>query len=978
MGYGLEIRIPGVRYNTKTTGFPYRLGTQPNELTIQKNIPYMGNKIQMKSSIQPLYTSNNEVDWQILDGSTYCSIDGSTGELTIDSSTITQMVKLRAQSRSNPSIFEEKEVVLTYKELPEILDVQYEITVSDLLSEYNYTSDDTSYTFTAQLNPVAAGEDIVFDIIEGSGFVILNNANFDNNISTFNISFLDPGEINNIKFRFYVYSCPDLYRDVEVTLYPKVRNILFRNIDQEPYLPDTSYSFDYYTEPVLTNRTLDVSVIQGYNLISDVSKYNENGTTGTVSFTRRNIDINQDEEIIFKLKDTVNVDVSSNLSFIFSPIGEHRITVSNNKPVYDYTDGQTYEYFTWEETPEYSRELTVSVIEGSDLISWNLSNVSNGSGRFNFIVSLSEYGGNVKIRISDPNNPAFYKDVQFMIKGSVGLALTIQGYSNGIGHIYGHENTYYMPNNNTDNPSERYIQEADHRCLNVSTNEFNTKTVIYPWRLSYTKGVNIEGYDYKYENIKDINIPIQLCIKSSNDIYKDYDNGVNSSLATDTFDIDVSTNYSFNNSLLNDNFEALFYTKKAILPITSSRPYEATTKQLYCRIHKYPTLYIASNGYHNDYNSTHYKHASNYRTRELLMEHYRIRFITFDGDVIYSYFDPYNQHVIDFFSDKNYNEIVCEEVNRIEISAQDDTAYSGENHSVDPSPINLDFTTYFSRDYTVRVGMSYTQDSGQRRWFKSIFKAPELISLYQHLLTNEIQDIGYFVCPPVPESEYIDFDWPNPNDHYQRFPKVTFVNTTEPYSVYQIMPKSGYQLYDVYIRMIGSTSGNVEIQYLNLTFNKIYPGIAFTGLDYPSSSNSYCWIPGVSDISIGDHIDMTINAKANDNSNLTCKVNWRLDFMPEIYKPWIDEVDYDPLASKENYLRYIEYIYYKWDYYDYIDGGGVPESYMTPEPEEWEMNEFIKNYVNWNLIPYYNLFDSNDVRKQVIEDVYGQPPFSGE
>jgi len=221
----------------------------------------MGNKIQMKSSIQPLYTSNNEVDWQILDGSTYCSIDGSTGELTIDSSTITQMVKLRAQSRSNPSIYEEKEVVLTYKELPEILDVQYEIIVSDLLSGYNYVSDDTSYTFTAQLNPVVIGENIVFDIIEGYGFVILNNANFDNNISTFNISFLDPGEINNIKFRFYVYSCPDLYRDVEVTLYPKVRNILFRNVAQGPYLPDERYTFDYYTEPVLTNRTLDVSVI---------------------------------------------------------------------------------------------------------------------------------------------------------------------------------------------------------------------------------------------------------------------------------------------------------------------------------------------------------------------------------------------------------------------------------------------------------------------------------------------------------------------------------------------------------------------------------------------------------------------------------------------------------------------------------------------------------------------------------------------
>ena len=152
---------------------------------------------------------------------------------------------------------------------------------------------------------------------------------------------------------------------------------------------------------------------------------------------RRNLDINQDEEIKFKLKDTVNVDVSSNLSFIFSPVGEHRINVYNNKSAYDYTDGETYEYFTWEETPEYSRELNVSVIEGSELITWNTSNVVNGSGKFNFIVPLSEYGGNVRIRISDPNNPAFYKDVEFLIKGSLGFGFQIPN----MGLTYEYENT---------------------------------------------------------------------------------------------------------------------------------------------------------------------------------------------------------------------------------------------------------------------------------------------------------------------------------------------------------------------------------------------------------------------------------------------------------------------------------------------------------------------------------------------------------
>jgi len=99
--------------------------------------------------------------------------------------------------------------------------------------------------------------------------------------------------------------------------------------------------------------------------------------------------------------------------------------VSNNKSVYDYTDGETYEYFTWEETPNYNRELTVTVIEGPQFFNYYLSNVSNGSGRFNFIVPWSEYGNNVKIKISDPNNPYFYKDVEFLLNGTIGLGLTI-------------------------------------------------------------------------------------------------------------------------------------------------------------------------------------------------------------------------------------------------------------------------------------------------------------------------------------------------------------------------------------------------------------------------------------------------------------------------------------------------------------------------------------------------------------------------
>ena len=42
------------------------------------------------------------------------------------------MVKVRAQSRLNTSVFDEKEVVLTYKEQPVIEELNYDISISGL------------------------------------------------------------------------------------------------------------------------------------------------------------------------------------------------------------------------------------------------------------------------------------------------------------------------------------------------------------------------------------------------------------------------------------------------------------------------------------------------------------------------------------------------------------------------------------------------------------------------------------------------------------------------------------------------------------------------------------------------------------------------------------------------------------------------------------------------------------------------------
>jgi len=101
----------------------------------------------LKTSLEPLNTTDNQVDWEILDGNKYCSIDGSTGELTIDSSTITQMVKVRAKSRANANLYEDKEIVLTHRDVEGIEQMQLQILFEDLASSYTYENDSTVYSF---------------------------------------------------------------------------------------------------------------------------------------------------------------------------------------------------------------------------------------------------------------------------------------------------------------------------------------------------------------------------------------------------------------------------------------------------------------------------------------------------------------------------------------------------------------------------------------------------------------------------------------------------------------------------------------------------------------------------------------------------------------------------------------------------------------------------------------------------------------
>ena len=425
MGYGLEIRIPGVEFTSKV-GFPNRVNVSTTDVTIQENLQYMGTTIQMSPSKQPLNTLNDDLQWSIVDGSTYAYINASTGKLTIKEGTITQMVKVKAQSRLNASVFDEKEVVLTYKEQPVIEELNYDISISGLFQKMIFVSTDTIYSVAAELVPTTTDEYVVCDITEGMDKVIIQDVSFLNGKTNFTFTFAEPvEEITDIVFSFYHENNYDIRKDMPVKLHNKVRSIMFRNVDAGPYIADRMYKFDYYTDPVLTQRKLDVSLIQGSEYIYQWYDTSVNGTSGTINFVRNNNDVGQGQTVIFKVSD-VSTDTSNNISFEFDQIPVHRIDVSGNKTEY-INDVNNYYSFTWEEVPnEYQRDLNVSVYDPSNLITYYRSDVSFGKGQFNFKSTSLNAEGDVSVRIYDPNNTLFGQDVLFSVKNPVRLEMQLE------------------------------------------------------------------------------------------------------------------------------------------------------------------------------------------------------------------------------------------------------------------------------------------------------------------------------------------------------------------------------------------------------------------------------------------------------------------------------------------------------------------------------------------------------------------------
>ena len=417
---GLEIRIPYVSYKTRTKGFPYRINVQPTEMSVQKNLQYYSNKVMLKSNLQPLNTNKNDIEWSIVEGDNYCSINASTGELTIDSSAITQMVKVRAKSVSNQNLIEEREIVLTHREQPIIEDLNLDINISGLQASYNFIDTETTYTFTASLTPSISGYNVVFDVIEGNDCFNITDINWQNNQTTVTFAFNEPNEEDTvITLRFCLDKMKEFTKDVSFNVKTLVSDIIFDNIPETPYIPYELYSFDFSTEPIIKFRNLDVSVISGEEYLDNWYTGNVVGTSGKLYFKRNDEDILDEENIVFRFSDPLDENIHRNISFVFENLNR-RIEVYGNKSTYEYnSDKSFYENFTWEAIPNL-RQLTITVTQTPEnIINYNTSNVIGGTGQFNFQTKEITDEGAVHVRLQDPIKDYLRKDVYFNIRNSV-------------------------------------------------------------------------------------------------------------------------------------------------------------------------------------------------------------------------------------------------------------------------------------------------------------------------------------------------------------------------------------------------------------------------------------------------------------------------------------------------------------------------------------------------------------------------------
>ena len=396
---GLEIRIPGVVFQG-SGGFPYRTNVPAEDMTVQKNLQYYSDSVRMKSSFNPLFTLDDEVDWSIVDGSTYCSIDACTGDLSIDSSAITQMVKVRATSRSNRSLYYDKEIVITHRDTSAPGEAFIDIYIDGVQQSYTYDRDSSNHSFWVGVRP-DVDINMGYEFLEGDDCIDIlgvSNVSTGQHSGEVKVDFNQRGNHTGkqVVMRFYDTDHPDdVYEDASFTVYAGINRIdtsylhTYSSQDQTAYyFWGNEYSFSYFADPVV-NRNLEVIATQNGDRIEMWNDVSDGISQGTIGF--RPVSTSENSVIKLRIYDPDSSTATyKNCQFKVSTPRISDISVYGNRKRYSTEASTGYERIGFYADPSIHRPLIMDISTGQDLVDWYMSDRTEDAGVFNF--KLKEAG----------------------------------------------------------------------------------------------------------------------------------------------------------------------------------------------------------------------------------------------------------------------------------------------------------------------------------------------------------------------------------------------------------------------------------------------------------------------------------------------------------------------------------------------------------------------------------------------------------
>lgn len=111
---GVAIIVPGISFADANLGKVNISGDVPVQaLIIKGDSSYTGINAQLSVSYLPISTTQRNVEWSIVSGNEYASIN-SSGLLTIKRGTNAGRVNVKVVNTDNPNVYANKEIVVTY------------------------------------------------------------------------------------------------------------------------------------------------------------------------------------------------------------------------------------------------------------------------------------------------------------------------------------------------------------------------------------------------------------------------------------------------------------------------------------------------------------------------------------------------------------------------------------------------------------------------------------------------------------------------------------------------------------------------------------------------------------------------------------------------------------------------------------------------------------------------------------------------